>query len=285
MKRARALGTRDAGLVRDLLAADPVANLFVSSRVEAGVLWSGSPATLYGWPGDAPRHLLHAGSNLVPVFGPTDPAEPDETGTAIAAFVEALGPHRWCQSIVGRSDLALALHAALVRRGRSYAAQREIRPRQPLMVAREVLPQATDAPVRRIAMAEFDSYLAAAIAMYTEEVGVDPTLGGGRSGYRVHCQGLVESGRAWGIVEDGTVVFKADVGLSCGGIAQVQGVWLAPGLRGRGLAAPAMAAATRCILGQHDIVSLYVNDYNTRAVRTYLRTGFAVAGEFATVLY
>ncbi|MCW3157247.1 GNAT family N-acetyltransferase [Micropruina sonneratiae] len=282
MKRARALGTRDAGPVRELLAADPVANLFVASRVDAGVLWSGSPATLYGWPGNAPRHLLHAGSNLVPVLGPCDD---DERNAAIDAFADALGPHRWCQSIVGRSEAALALHAVLAGRGRSYAAQREIRPRQPLMVAREVLPQATEAPVRRITMAEFDSYLAAAVAMYTEEVGVDPTIGGGRSGYRAHCQGLVESGRAWGVVEDGTVVFKADVGLSCGGIAQVQGVWLAPHLRGRGLAAPAMAAATRGILRQHDVVSLYVNDYNVRAVRTYLRTGFAHAGEFATVLY
>ena len=69
------------------------------------------------------------------------------------------------------------------------------------------------------------------------------------------------------------------------GIAQVQGVWLAPHLRGRALAAPAMAEATRQILDTHEVVSLYVNDFNTRAVRTYLRCGFTVAGEFATVLY
>ena len=45
------------------------------------------------------------------------------------------------------------------------------------------------------------------------------------------------------------------------------------------------AAATRAILDRHDLVSLYVNDFNVRAVRTYLRTGFVVVGEFATVLY
>jgi predicted GNAT family acetyltransferase len=96
----------------------------------------------------------------------------------------------------------------------------------------------------------------------------------------------VHTGRAWGIVtDDGRVVFKADVGVSCGGVAQVQGVWLAPHLRGQGLAAPAMGSATRLILESHDVVSLYVNDFNTRAVKTYLRTGFTIAGEFATVLY
>ncbi|MFT4218387.1 MAG: GNAT family N-acetyltransferase [Micropruina sp.] len=283
MRRARVLGTRDDALVRNLLAADPVGNLFVASRVDAGVLWRGSPATLYGWPGDHPRHLLHAGSNLVPVFAPCEPGERD---AAIAAFADAVGPHRWCQSIVGHSEGALALHRAFAVRSRSYAGQREIRPRQPLMVASEVPADLPDAPVRRITMAEFASYQSAAIAMYIEEVGMDPTVGGGRAGYRAHCQAAVESGRAWGVVDDtGHVVFKADVGISCGRIAQVQGVWLDPRLRGRGLAAPAMASATRQILEEHDLVSLYVNDFNTRAVRTYLRTGFAIVGQLATVLY
>ena len=55
--------------------------------------------------------------------------------------------------------------------------------------------------------------------MYTEEVGVDPLGGGGRAGYRAHCETTVRSNRAYGIVTEGQVVFKADVGISCGGIA------------------------------------------------------------------
>lgn len=280
--RARALGTRDAPLVRSLLAADRVPNVFVSSRVDGGLLWPGSPATLYGWPSAEPRHLLHAGSNLAPVFATCDQRDRD---AAITAFAEAIGPHRWCQAIVGQSEVTLALYRHLCRRGRSYAAHREIRPRQPLMSVREVSATIAEAPVRQITMDEFDSYFAAAVAMYTEEVGVDPLAGGGRAGYRSHCQTMVQSGRAWGIVSDGRVVFKADVGISCGGVAQVQGVWLAPHLRGQGKAPAAMGSATRRILESHDVVSLYVNDFNTRAVRTYLRIGFSVVGEFATVLY
>lgn len=281
MSRARALGLGDAPLVHALLAADPVANLFVRSRLDVGLLQTGSPAILYGWPADRPRHLLHAGSNLAPVFA----AGLDDLDDAVVGFAQALGPHRWCQAIVGESRVALALHGALARRTRGYAEHREIRPRQPLMVARQVSIGTPDVGLRPITMAEFDSYFAAAVAMYTEEVGIDPLAAGGRISYRTHCQGLVESGRAFGIVTDGQVVFKADIGISCGGIAQVQGVWLAPHLRGRGLAVPAMAAATRAILDRHDLVSLYVNDFNVRAVRTYLRTGFVVVGEFATVLY
>ena len=280
--RARALGTRDAPLVRTLLAANPVANVFVSSRIDAGLLWPGSPATLYGWPAAEPRHLLHAGSNLAPVFATCDERDRD---AAIAAFADAIGPNRLCQAVVGESGVTLALHRHLCRRSRSYAGQREVRPRQPLMAARSVPSDLPPAPVRQITMAEFDSYFAAAVAMYTEEVGVDPLGGGGRAGYRAHCETTVRSNRAYGIVTEGQVVFKADVGISCDGIAQVQGVWLAPHLRGRALAAPAMAEVTRQILDTHEVVSLYVNDFNTRAVRTYLRCGFTVAGEFATVLY
>lgn len=280
--KARALGTRDAPLVRTLLAADPVANVFVSSRVDVGLLWPGSPATLYGWPSDRPRHLLHAGANLAPVFAPCPERERD---AALTAFADAIGPHRWCQAIVGESGVTLALHRQLCRRGRSYAAQREVRPRQPLMMTRRVPAEVGEAPVRGITMDEFDSYFAAAVAMYSEEVGVDPLAGGGRAGYRSHCQTLVQTGRAWGIVTDGQVVFKADVGISCGGVAQVQGVWLAPGLRGRGLSVPAMAAVTNAVVGTGRTASLYVNDFNAPAVACYRRVGFDEVGALASVLY
>lgn len=278
---ARIMGPGDAQVVRSLLARDPVANVFVSSRVDVGLLWPGSSATLWGWPADRPRHLIHAGANLVPVLGDTV----EELDEVLAAFVEAVGPRRRSQAIVGPAEAVLPLHAALSRRyAGSWSRYRELRATQPVLVARSVAPLPA-APVRPITMDDFESYVAAAIAMYTEEVGVNPTAGGGRSGYRAHCRGLVEAGRAYGIVTEGHVVFKADIGASSGDVAQVQGVWLAPHLRGRQLAAPAMAAATAAILQTHPVVSLYVNDFNTRAIRTYERCGYTRAGTFATVLY
>ena len=275
---ARILTSADTELARRLVAEDPVTNVFVGSRLMAGVLNPGMPGLIWGWPARAPQALLHIGANLVPVA--TDLAP-------LPAFVEAAGRRRTCQSIVGPSWLAMPLWQALSDRwGRAYSVVREVRRSQPVMATAGSPLVTPDPRVRPITHADFESYFAAAVAMYTEEVGVDPLAGGGRAGYRAHCQSLVHTGRAWGIVtDDGRVVFKADVGVSCGGVAQVQGVWLAPHLRGQGLAAPAMGSATRLILESHDVVSLYVNDFNTRAVKTYLRTGFTIAGEFATVLY
>ncbi|MGC3954137.1 MAG: GNAT family N-acetyltransferase [Propionicimonas sp.] len=274
---ARILTAADTPLVRELLAADPVGSVFVASRVDVGVLNPAGPGVLWGWPADRPVALLHIGANLVPVAS---------DAAAIPAFVEAAGRRRTCQSIVGPSWLALPLWEALGRRwGSAYREVREVRRRQPVMSLSTTPLVAADSRVRPITMADFDSYLAASIAMYTEEVGSDPLAAGGGAGYRSYCRWLVETGRAFGIVRDGRVLFKSDIGAASGGVAQIQGVWLDPRLRGRGLAASAMAAVTEYVLAEYATASLYVNDFNLRAIRCYQRVGFRAVGEFATVLY
>ena len=86
-------------------------------------------------------------------------------------------------------------------------------------------------------------------------------------------------------VDDGEVVFKADVGSVALGVAQVQGVWVAPRWRGQGLAVPAMAAVVEQVRAEiAPVVTLYVNDFNTPARATYARVGFTEIGSFATVL-
>ncbi len=274
---ARILTAADEPLVRELLAADPVGNVFVGSRVDVGVLNPAGPGVLWGWPAERPSALLHIGANLVPVASELD---------AIPAFVEAAGRRRTCQSIVGPSWLALPLWEALSQRwGSSYRDVREVRRRQPVMSLSAPPSIQADRRVRPITIADFDSYLQASIAMYTEEVGNDPLAAGGGTGYRGYCRWLVETGRAFGVVENGRVIFKSDIGAASGGVAQIQGVWLDPRLRGRGLSTPAMAAVAEYVLADYATASLYVNDFNIRAIRCYQRVGFRTVGEFATILY
>lgn len=273
---ARILTNADAGIVRRLVAEDPVVNVFVASRVEAGILNHGAPGVLWGWPGAAPTSLLHVGANLVPVV--TD-AEP------LPAFVEAAGRRRNSQSIVGPSWFVMPFWRALSDRwGKVYSQVREVRPRQPVMATVTAPKIAADPRVRPITSADFDSYFAASVAMYTEEVGADP-LAGGDTSYRSYCRWVVDQGRAYGIVENGRVIFKSDIGAASGPAAQIQGVWLDPSLRGRGLSEPAMAGVTEYVLADYPIVCLYVNDFNTRAIRCYERVGYEQVGEFATILF
>ncbi|POX40303.1 GNAT family N-acetyltransferase, partial [Streptomyces sp. Ru72] len=98
---------------------------------------------------------------------------------------------------------------------------------------------------------------------------------------------LVGAGRSFARLDDtGRVVFKAEIGAATPLACQIQGVWVAPEYRGMGLAAPGMAAVLRYALTDvAPVVSLYVNDFNTPARRTYHRVGFQEVGAFMSVLF
>jgi len=87
-------------------------------------------------------------------------------------------------------------------------------------------------------------------------------------------------------IEAGVVVFKAEVGAVADGVCQVQGVWVDPAYRGRGLSIAGMASVVRLSRARiAGAVSLYVNDYNTAARKCYRSVGFRDHGTFATVLF
>jgi predicted GNAT family acetyltransferase len=104
--------------------------------------------------------------------------------------------------------------------------------------------------------------------------------------YRARVRELVEAGRAYARIEDGEVVFKAEVGTAIRGVCQIQGVWVNPRFRGRGLAAAGMAAVVE-LARQYvaPVVSLYVNDYNLAARAVYRRVGFRQIGTFGSILF
>ena len=274
----RVLGRSDLAAAIRVLSTNPVENVFVASRVRAaGLEQANLGCPVWGFERDgALRALCHAGSNLVPVNA-------DES--AIEAWTEFAGPQRTCASIIGPSPVALELWRRLSDRwGSGWADVRNVRPHQPVMSISTPPVGPIDHRVRRVTLDHWNAYTDAAVKMYTEEIGVSPVQGN-PAGYRFYVRQLITSGRAFGIFDRDRVIFKADLGSVSGSVCQVQGVWLDPALRGRGLAAPAMAAVVRLAQTMVPTVSLYVNDYNLPARATYARVGFNEVGEFATVHY
>jgi hypothetical protein len=140
--------------------------------------------------------------------------------------------------------------------------------------------------VRRVRPDELDILVPACVAMFTEEVGVSPVTADGGSLYRARVAELVRTGRSFARIEDGRVLFKAEIGAVSPDACQVQGVWVPPELRGQGLSAPGMAAVVTAALADiAPVVSLYVNDYNEAARATYRRVGFTDRGTFMSVLF
>jgi len=273
----RQLGEAERGAVEKLLDLDPIAGAQVAEQVAAnGLSWWRAEGRIFGY---GARRRVEAlcwfGGHLTPVLA---------DGPAIAAFAELLAAEeRICSSIVGRADAVLDLWNRL---SHHWGPARDIRPKQPLLVTDAVPEIAAEPEVRLVQPTEVDLLLPAAVAMYTEEVGVSPFAEDGGIGYRRRVADLVRTNRAYARFVDGQVVFKAELAVVTRRTAQVQGVWVAPEWRGRGLAGPAMATVVRDALARvAPTVSLYVNDYNVPARRVYERCGFRSAGTFATVLF
>jgi uncharacterized protein len=273
----RVLDSRDLDEVRTLLARNPVEDVFVGSRVEAcGVdAWRlGAELWGYGERG-ALESLCYVGANLVPVQAGAE---------AVRAFGErARKQGRRCSSVVGPAHTVLALWQMLEP---VWGPAREVRARQPLMAIDGPPLVEPDPDVRLVRRDEVGILLPACVAMFTEEVGVSPLAGDGGALYRARVEELVDSGRAWARIENGEVLFKAEIGAATTQVCQVQGVWTHPRLRGRGLGAAGTAAVVEhAQRGVAPVVSLYVNDFNVAARRAYERVGFAEIGAFASVLF
>jgi uncharacterized protein len=160
-----------------------------------------------------------------------------------------------------------------------------VRADQPLMVLAGPPAVEPDPWVRAVRPAELERYLPAAVAMFTEEVGVDPRLGDGGAGYRARVQELVAAGRAFARFEGDEVVFKAEIGALSSQVGQIQGVWVHPACRGRGLGTAGTAAVAQQLAAMQRLASLYVNGFNHSARAAYARVGFRQVASFATVLF
>ena len=264
--------------LKPLLDANPAETIFLSSRIER----YGLDAAQLGCPvigvvrgGDLVA-AVHYGANLMAV---------GDVGS-LGEVIERIGPRSRTMSILGPAATVHALYTGLVQRwGNSWAQVRDMRAHQPLMVwhRSDPLGVAPDPRVVAVGMDQFEAYFRAAVSMYTEEVGVTPL--DPSDSYRYYVRYLVQNRRAFGASSNGHVWFKADVGADYEAVCQLQGVWLDPALRGKGLSEPLMAAVMWLLDAQWTTVSLYVNDFNMRARHMYQRLGFLEVGELATVLY
>lgn len=266
----------------ELCEADPLASILAAAPLEEAKAigrWSQGGRV---WAIRDDRRLTSAcwvGANLVPIA-----IHPDH----LRLFVEhACARSRVSSSIVGRSEVTLALWSGLATR---WPKPREIRPHQWSMWMDSASGIPSNPHVRRATLADFPLLFPACVAMFTEEIGYSPNERGGGPFYAARVRTLIESERSFVWIDDRgrgpEVIFKAELGAVALGIAQIQGVWVNPDYRGEGLATSAVAAVVEMALRRNARkVSLYVNDFNTRAVATYRSVGFATEGSLATILF
>jgi len=192
---------------------------------------------------DADREL----TALAWEYGNILPLGFDEDGLDEVAE-EFAGRRRTGSSIVGPADQVMGLWNRICKR---WGPARDVRERQFSMVMDSDPDVVADPLVQPAGVGDVSLVFPASVAMYIEEVGYDPTSHG--AGYAYRVARLVRSQHTFirkAPLADGSgerVVFKADVGALAGGVAQLQGVWVAPDLRGRGIATAGVAAVVKLV--------------------------------------
>lgn len=269
----REVGPGEAGAVLEVLTADPLvsapaAEKFAATGVSRGA--DGRFLTL----GGPERSLVFIGTSVLPLRG--DQADHRALGGAIASL--GFGP----MSVHGRRGQVTAVWSVL---REHWGAAREYRGHQVLMaLGRPVDPLLVLGGVRPATLEEFEPVLAAAAAMYREELRADPFAVGSGIPFRRRVARSLARGRTWVGVDDGEVVFKADVAAISPGVAQLQGVWVHRDRRGAGLGSGGTAAVCAALQTRGLTPSLVVNGSNSAARAAYRRVGMTDEVDYATVL-
>jgi predicted GNAT family acetyltransferase len=272
------LADPDLPEVHRLVARDPIVNAVIAYRLAAAS--SLDVRTIGGEMYGARRGgalvaaCLHSG-NLLTLGEAED--------TAWAALAGALlARQRLCSAVVGRSDAVRPLWRALAG---GWPPPRAVRATQPLLVTAGPVPVRGEASVRAAGPDDLERYLPAAAAMFAEELGISPNRSPGSAAFRARVSDLIRTGRAFAAFDfRGQVTFKADLGVVTAHTCQIQGVWVRPDLRGRGLGTAGLAAVLRHALTLAPTASLYVNDFNHAARRVYAKLGMREHSRLSTVL-
>jgi uncharacterized protein len=140
-----------------------------------------------------------------------------------------------------------------------------------------------EAPELRLATkGELDFVLPIQADMAFEESGVDPREVD-PEGFRRRCLRRIEQGRTWVVIEDGKLMFKADIISETSDVVYLEGVWVNEEKRSNGYGASCMSELSRSLLKRAKSVCLLVNYKNTNAQAFYRRCGYQFRATYLTI--
>ena len=119
-------------------------------------------------------------------------------------------------------------------------------------------------------------------AMAYEESGVNP-IDVDLNGFRMRCARRIEHGRVWVLVEGGHLLFKADIASDTPECVYVEGVYVDPSVRQRGLGLRCLSQLGRNLLERTKTVSALVNEQNLAARALFNKAGYKLRGRYDTV--
>ena len=181
------------------------------------------------------------------------------------------------------SHLLMGEHSAVERFWGHYSANNQS-PRLvcPILFLERREPFAEQAEVSDLRVAtgeDLEHVVQAQAAMAFETSGVDP-LKKDPAGFRQRYLRRIEKSRVWVLMENGQLVFKADIIADTPQASYIEGIYVRPEDRGKGLGRRCMTDLGRILLKRTKALYLFVENQSARTKSFYLSLGFKVAGQY-----
>jgi len=136
--------------------------------------------------------------------------------------------------------------------------------------------------LRRATLEDLDKIAPVQASMAEEESGTNP-LEVDPEGFRARCARRIEMGRVWVMEEDGRLVFKADIQADTPDVVYLEGVWVNPSERGKGIGRQCLRQLCQDLLVRTKSVCVLVNEENHRAHTFYRMCNFKMRGVYDSI--
>ena len=102
-------------------------------------------------------------------------------------------------------------------------------------------------------------------------------------GFRLRCARRIDKKRVWVLVQDGRLIFKADIISETPEVMYLEGIYVNPQDRGRGFGTHCMSQLSRTLLQRTDSLCLFINEESRRARPFFERIGFGLRSRYDTI--
>ena len=145
-----------------------------------------------------------------------------------------------------------------------------------------VLVQKCEWTIRNARMEELEQVAQAQAEVAFIESGVDPMVKD-REGFLKRVARRIEQERIFVVVEDGKLVFKADIIAETDETIYLEGIYVAEGSRGKGVGSSCLASLSRSLLSRVSHISLLSNVAFHGAHKSFVKAGYKNTDECTTL--
>jgi uncharacterized protein len=155
--------------------------------------------------------------------------------------------------------------------------------RELLFETRVAMEMTEEMPGLRLAtLDDIELILPVHAAMAEEESGINPLMID-PEGFRARCARRIGKGRVWVVVEDGQLVFKADIVADTPSVVYLEGIWVNPSRRGTGRGRCYLRQLCSDLLTRTKSVCVLANEENKRAHSFYRMCNFKRRAVYDTI--